>query len=355
MAELTSRERVRMSIGHQEPDRVPIHDEPWAATVARWRREGLPDDVTPAEIFGYEIGAVSADLSPRYPATVLEETKEFVITRTPEGGIRRNYLDYSTTPEIIDSPIKTKDDWPTIRERLQPDPSRVNWDGVRAAVQRYRDQGLYVIFGAAGGYDKLQSYLPSEELLMVMAEDPEWFKEMVDTLSSLTLETVKMLVREGITVDAVWFYNDMGYRNGPLFSPRMYEELIAPSDKERNDWFHEQGMQTILHSCGNVKSLIPGLINAGFDCLQPLEVKAGMDLRELKPIIGDDLALFGGIDVRLMQNGTDEEMEEEIRSKFEAAKPGGGYLYHSDHSVPLGVSWERYCFLMECVKKYGVY
>jgi len=110
-----------------------------------------------------------------------------------------------------------------------------------------------------------------------------------------------------------------------------------------------------LHCCGNVRPLIPDLIDAGVDCLQPLEVKAGMDLVELKREYGQDLAFMGGIDVRAMSNPDPQVIEREIAAKISAAKMGGGYIYHSDHSVPNDVSFAQYCRTLELVKKYGAY
>jgi uroporphyrinogen decarboxylase len=164
-----------------------------------------------------------------------------------------------------------------------------------------------------------------------------------------------MMWKEGFRFDGLWMYNDMGYRNTTLFSPAMYRELILPADRKRNDWCHEHGLQTILHSCGCVKGLIPSLVDAGFDCLQPLEVKAGMDLRELKPMYGDRIAFFGGINTMLMEKEDDAMIEEQIRTAFAAAMPGGGYLYHSDHSIPNDVSFRKYSFVMDCVRRYGAY
>ncbi|HUS80159.1 MAG TPA: uroporphyrinogen decarboxylase family protein, partial [Armatimonadota bacterium] len=110
------------------------------------------------------------------------------------------------------------------------------------------------------------------------------------------------------------------------------------------------------HSCGNVTALVPMLIEAGFDCLQPLEAKAGMDLVALKEQYGQRLACMGGIDVRKMADGTDPRLlEEEIRIKVGLAKRGGGYIYHSDHSVPDNVSFDRYRYVMDLVHKYGQY
>jgi len=353
--EMTSQQRIRTTISLKEPDRVPIHDSPWGATVNRWRKEGMPDNISPEDFFGYEIVAIGADLSPRFPIKVVAENEEYITETTPEGGLRRNHRDYSTTPEIIDTPIKKKDDWLPIKERLKPDIKRIDWASSWRTYQRARDRGRYIIFAAPGGYDLLQCYIDSERLLIFMAEDPSFVKEMVDAISDLLLETVMMMYSEGFEFDGVWFFNDMGYRNGLLFSPRMYETIIGPSDRQRNTWIHEHGMQTILHSCGLVKELIPQLIAHGFDCLHPLEVKAGMDVRKLKVEYGSRIAFFGGIDVRLMADPDDSKIVEEIREKFKVAKDGGGYIYHSDHSVPLDVSFKKYQFVMDCVRRYALY
>lgn len=97
------------------------------------------------------------------------------------------------------------------------------------------------------------------------------------------------------------------------------------------------------------------LIEAGFTCLQPLEAKAGMDLVELKREFGDQLAFMGGIDVRAMAHRNPAVIEEEIRTKIPIAKQGGGYIYHSDHSVPDNVSFQQYCRVLELVQQYGKY
>jgi uroporphyrinogen-III decarboxylase len=121
------------------------------------------------------------------------------------------------------------------------------------------------------------------------------------------------------------------------------------------DFFHARGLPVILHTDGRLWPLIPLLIEAGFDCLQPLEVKAGMDLVELKHLYGDRLAFMGGIDVRAMADPDPAAIEAEIARKIPVAKRGGGYIYHCDHSVPDNVSWEQYCRVMELVREYGTY
>jgi uroporphyrinogen decarboxylase len=142
---------------------------------------------------------------------------------------------------------------------------------------------------------------------------------------------------------------------GPFFSPKHYEDQLHPVFKELCDFFHARDMQTILHCCGNVKELIPYFIEEGIDCLQPIEVKANMDLIELKEEFGDNMAYMGGIDVRLMNLDDPKPLEKEIKEKVSVVKVGGGYIYHSDHSVPNTVSFQQYKRVINMIKKYGKY
>ena len=80
-----------------------------------------------------------------------------------------------------------------------------------------------------------------------------------------------------------------------------------------------------------------------------------MDLIELKRDFGDKLAFMGGIDVRAMADPDPTVIEEEIKTKILSAKKGGGYIYHSDHSVPNNVSFEQYLRVLQLVKEYGAY
>jgi len=335
---------------------VAIHDSPWISTINRWRREGLPADIPVDEYFNYEIVSIGFDTGPRFPVEVLEKTENFIIVRTSTGGIDKNFRDYSSTPEIVDRPIKTREDWEEkIKPRLYPDYTRVDWVTAFNTYHRARSEGKFITVSGGWGYDTLQGYMRSEELLVAMVTDPEWVKDMVMTRARLHIEMIKMMIEKGFKFDGAFFFNDMGYRNGLLFSPQTYRQTHKEADEMVFSFCHENNMPVILHSCGCVKELIPDLIEIGLDCLQPLEVKAGMDLIELKKKYGDRLALMGGIDVRAMAHPDPRVIEEEISTKIPFAKEGGGYIYHSDHSVPNNVSFQQYCRTIELVKEYGSY
>jgi len=352
---LTPRERFQLALDHKEGDRIPIHDSPWGATITRWHNEGLSTEIPVDEYFGYELRGFGPDLSPQYPVRVLERTPEYIVETTSTGGIRKNHRDYSTTPELIDYGIKTRADWEAAKKRLVPGYTRVDWVSLKHNYERAKADNLYLTYNAVTGYDCLQGYIRSDELLPLLLTDPGWVREMIETQADMVIEMAKIVMQEGYRFDGAFLYNDMGYRNAPFFSPRIYRELIKPSDRRMFDFFHAHGMKVLLHSCGNVKPLIPDLIDAGLDCLQPLEVKAGMDLVELKREFGRDLAFMGGIDVRTMADPDPAAVEREIATKIPVAKVGGGYIYHSDHSIPNNVSFAQYQRVMELVHRYGQY
>ncbi len=352
---MTGRERVLKAIDHAEPDRIPVHDSVWDATVKRWRREGLPEDSNPADYFGFEFSFFGADLTPGFPVRTLGMDDRFIVETTAFGGKRRNFRDYSTTPEILAWPVKCREDWKKISERLKPDFRRVDWATGLKNNRAECERGRFTVFAAPSGYDALQNYISTENLLIAMAAEPDWVKEMVETVAELIMKTADMMIENGFRFDGAFLYNDMGYRNGPLFSPAAYMKTHFEADRMLFEYFRSKGMKTILHSCGRVEELIPMLIEAGLDCLQPLEVKAGMDAVKLKKKYGGRLCLMGGIDVRLMEHPDNSRIEKEIREKFESLKKGGGYIYHSDHSIPVSVSFDRYTAVMRHVRKYGDY
>lgn len=383
---MNSRDRVLAALNFEEADRVPIFERLWLATVLRWYNEGLPKDVVPAELFDYDIFRIRPDTSPRFPVEVIQDHDDYVIETTPFGGKVRNFKDLSSTPQIIECPCKSRADWGKIKERLVSSKDRYDWEGDqveevpsdifapldagkrhllwfqlqfgRRDFQGYlkaREAGKCIVYDAIVGYDKVQSYVASEDLLIAIAKDPDWVREMYETDANLVIETCEMMMQEGMKFDAAYVLCDLAYRNGLLFSPQHYEEQLHPTFKRLFDYFNSNNMPVILHTDGQVSKLIPYFIKEGVRCLGELEVKAGMDLVQLKQEFGDKLAFMGGIDTRCMSSDNPAVIEEEIRTKVSFAKQGGGYIFHSDHSIPPDVSLSNYLKILELAKQYGTY
>lgn len=352
---MTSKERFSRIYQHKEPDRVAMAESPWSTTIARWRREGMPEDADIKEYFGLDrVVGVSVDSGPQYPSTVIEETDEYSITTSAWGATVKNWKHQTSTPEHIDFKIVDRESWAKAKERMQPTPDRINWENLEKSYRDALDQGAWIVAGGWFGYDILASgVIGTEQMLIAMAEDPDWCRDMFEHTLSVNLALFDMIIDKGYSFDCLQFPDDLGYRNGLFFSPEMYRRVLKPVHKKAFDWAHDRGMVTMLHSCGNIMEAIPDLIDAGLDGLNPIETKAGMDLIGIKDKFGDDLVLQGGIDVRQMNKP--DKIEDEIRTKVTHAMKNGGYIFHSDHSVPDDVSLDDYKRVIELVKKYGTY
>ena len=353
---MTSQERVRLALEHKEADRVAIHDSPWGTTIARWRTEGLPEGVSPHQHFGFEFASTGPDISLRLPTETIEETDEWIIQRRSEGAVHRNWKGKTSTPELIEFTIRSRADWEEHKPRLAFDESRLNFENTKKTHDDTRAKGLFLTFGGGIGYDhNSASLLGPVRLLTAIVEEPDWVADIFMTQANLAVQIVEELFARGLTFDAAYYYDDLGYRNGLFFSPRAYRQVLQPAHRRYLEPFKRRGLPCMLHSCGNVTEAIPDLLDAGWTALQPLEVKAGMDLIGLKKKYGDVMAFMGGIDVRNMALDDPGPIEEEIRTKITAAKQGGGYIYHSDHSVPDNVSFANYCHVIDLVHQYGSY
>ncbi|GAF90992.1 unnamed protein product, partial [marine sediment metagenome] len=159
---------------------------------------------------------------------------------------------------------------------------RVEWRMGLPGCRKAREDGKFVAYSSAVGYDKIQSYVATEDLLIAIATEPDWVRDMYETDARLAIEMFEIMKEGGFEFDGVWLFCDLGYRNSLLFSPRHFEEQLRPTFQRLFSYFKGQGLPVILHSCGCVRDLIPYFIEDGLSCLQPIEVKAGMDLLGLK-------------------------------------------------------------------------
>jgi uroporphyrinogen decarboxylase len=353
---MTGRERFLLALAHKEGDRIPICDTPWETTLARWRREGFPQNQSPHQYFGYErTGGGGADLSFRFLPETIEETDTYKIVKDGWGATTRVFKGQESVPELIDYTVTSREKWEELKPRYLWNDSRVPWESHLRANRAARGSGLFVQFAAGFGFDRIQRMVGMPRVLIAMKEEPDWVKEMMDMTADLIIAAAEEMIHRGFVFDGVFIWNDQAYRNGPFFSPALWRELEFPNQKRMCDFFHSKKLPVIVHTDGDVRPLIPMMIEAGYDCLQPLEAKAGMDLGDLKKKYGDVLAFMGGIDTRAMAHPDPAVIEKEIRTKIPVAKKGGGYIYHSDHSVPDNVSFEQYKRVMDLVLKYGTY
>jgi uroporphyrinogen decarboxylase len=354
-ATMTTHERMRRMYAHEAADRVPVTDSPWGATVERWHREGMPEDVSYVDFFGLDkIAHIGVDNSPRYPTGVVEETEDYVVRTTAWGATLKNWKHIASTPEFLDFTIDGPDAWREAKARMTPSDDRIPWAALEADYRRWREEGYWIEAGLWFGFDVTHSWaVGTERLLMALLTDPDWCRDMFNHFLDVDLALLDRVWDAGYTFDAVTWPDDMGYKENQFFSLRTYRELLKPVHRRAVVWAHAKGVKARLHSCGDVRPFIPELIEIGVDGLNPLEVKAGMDPVHIKRTYGARLLLHGGINAVLWDDR--EAIAAEMRRVVPVLKEEGGYIFSSDHSVPSSVSLENFRYIVNLAKSLGAY
>jgi uroporphyrinogen decarboxylase len=352
---MDSQERVSRVLSGDIPDRVPLDDSYWETTVERWQREGLPADVSPRDYFGTnEIVRLGGDYTMQFPERVLRVDDHSREYWDSDGALRRDlHVSEGWTSQWRDFTIKGKEDWAQHRHRMAFNMTRIP-DAALNTYRQARAEGKFVCYTAHACFHPTWMRIGMENLLMWMLDTPDFIHELFAAHAQLVVDIYEGMREIGIEFDGALLADDLGYRSAPLISPALYRDLVFPYHKRLCDHFAGRELKTILHSDGNIEPLIPHFLDAGFTALNPLEAKAGLDVRKLKALYGDRLVFYGNIDVRRLSGGR-EEIEDEILGKLSAVKESGGYIFHSDHSVPNSVSLDNYAFAIELVRRYGTY
>lgn len=355
MTSMTSKERFLRMYQHKEADRVPIIDSPWAGTIARWHREGMPEGADWRDFFGVDKNEhIYVDISPRYEEKVLEETDTYRIVTSSWGVTMKHFKEQDSTPEFLDFTVTNEEAWEKAKARMTLDRDRIDWKRLEEQYDRWKAEGRFLTGEFWFGFDVTHSWMVgTETLLIAMMENPEWVKDMISTYLDRCIGLFDMIWDAGYQFDEIFWPDDMGYKGTAFFSAETYREIVKPFHKKACEWAHSKGIYAHLHSCGNINALIPDILDAGVDALNPLEVKAGMNPVELKEKYGDRVVLHGGINAVLWSDR--DKILEEIKRVVPIVKQGGGYIFSSDHSIPNDVSLENFRQIVAQVKESGRY
>ena len=352
---MTSKERFSRMFQHKEADRVPIFDSPWAGTIARWEREGMPQGMDWRDYFDTDkASTISVDITPRYEEKVLEETDDYRIVTSEWGVTMKQFKEQDSTPEFLDFTVTTPEAWEKAKARMTVSKDRIDWKRLEQDYAKWQQEGHWIEGMFWFGFDVTHSWtVGTETMLIAMIEEPEWVEDMFDTYLDRSIQHFNMIWDAGYRFDSIFWYDDMGYKNTPFFSNEMYRSLLQKYHKKAVAWAHDHGIYARLHSCGDIMPLLPDIMDTGIDALNPIEIKAGMDVFKIKQDYGDRLVLHGGINAVLWDDK--EAIVEAIRQAVPVLKENGGYIFASDHSIPNSVSLENMQSIINTVKEVGKY
>lgn len=151
---------------------------------------------------------------------------------------------------------------------------------------------------------------------------------------------------------------DFGTQRGPFISPDTYRSLYKPFQKKINDKIHKlTKWKTFIHSCGSIYKLLPDIIDAGFDVLNPVQCSAAeMDPVRLKKEFGNDLVFWGGgVDTqKTLPFGKPEEVYREVRKRIEIFSKNSGFVFNSIHNIQSNVPVENILAMFNAIRdSYG--
>lgn len=351
MSEMTGVERIGRQLNLQQVDRIGVAEEFWQETKTIWRQQGKISDANINHLLQMDMDTlwpfnykIHPELEDRLVAED-EDTRTFI---DGNGATLRRHKRHASTPEHIGYAISNREEWEEKgKPFITPSQERIDFENYRKSRDLCREDNRFFCWSGVNVFEQMHPICGHENLLMGIALDPGWIKEMSAIYAELNINLMETLFAEEGEPDGIWFYEDMGFKGRPFMSPEMYCELIMPYHKRTIDYAHGRGLKVIMHSCGYVE--------AGIDCLEAMEVKAGMDLLRIYRNFGDRIALMGGLDARPVASNDLEGIRKELEEKIPIVKSKYGFILHTDHSIPESTEFETYVYFKELGLRLGTY
>jgi hypothetical protein len=305
------------------PDRVPYFEEGIRDEVLKaWQKQGLPRD---------------ANLSQMFPS---DQRDEILVDLEPLPKLKR----WPTSRPELEALRRSLD--PDDRRRLPSQwPKRVRAWQTRDHVLMLRvHRGFFLSMG-------VHDWGRFTEVARLLIDDPAFVREAMAIQAELAAGLAERVLGE-VEIDGAVFTEPIGGNDGPLISPRMYEEFVLTSYKPVFDVLSRHGVETIVfRTFANSRILIPSILKWGFTCLWACEVNIeAMDYRDLRREFGRDLRLIGGIDLDALRRDK-EAIRREIQEKVPPLVADGGYVPLADGRVREDVRFENYVYYRRLLEK----
>jgi uroporphyrinogen decarboxylase len=338
----------------QPVDHVPDQEFGyWGETLTAWHNQGLPewvDDNGKADLFfGFSPQAhapINVYMLPGFEYQVLEEDENYRII-IDGGGVKClvHKDGRASIPKHLKFPIETRQDWGEFKKRL--DPTTLgrypdNWDSIRDELNA-SDAPVGITGGSLFGW--VRNHMGFENLSMMCADDPDFVEEMVNYTADFVVKVITKAVRE-VKFDFCMIWEDIAFNKGPMVSPSMFRRFTGAGYKRITDLLKAHGCEIVFVDCdGNINELVGLWLDAGVNCMFPLEVRGGSDPWPIREKYGDRVLLAGGVDKTQLIAGKDA-IKKEIK-RLEKLVAMGGFIPHVDHRCPPDVTFENYLYYLD--------
>jgi len=352
---MNSRERTKLALNHQQPDRPPLllwmvpeilerlkkhfnvntHEDVLDKLDidVRWL---MPDYAGP-ELKVFEDGSKEADFGYRMKAIVNQ---------------------FGTYEELSYHPLASAQTVEDVNNYNRwPDPDWWDYSSIKEKIAiADRVEPRWLGIGAASFFERSWAMLGFEKMFHDLMMNPELVHAVMDKMMEIYLEqTCRILEAAEGRIDMVYIADDLAGQHGLLISPETFEQFLKWRWKHFNDTIKERfgdHIKFFYHCCGAIEKLIPGLIEMGVDILNPIQPKAaGMEAQGLKDNFGKQLCFCGGLDIQdLLPNGTPQEVKDEAGRLNHILGKDGGYIPSAAHAVQADTSVENILAMIEGFK-----
>ena len=257
--------------------------------------------------------------------------------------------------QVADKSVKSRNDF----EALVLDSDRQINDAVKY-VKEYRETikkrnskiGVACLYGCIS--QTLYEFVVGMNDFMMMAyEDRALIDDMLEVSCQHFVNMTKALVDAG--VDFVFPADDVAFKTGLFIPPKIFKELWVKRMARIFEPAVNAGVPVMFHSDGKIDDIVTDLIDAGLDCLNPMD-PYGIDYHDYKKRYGSRLCLSGNVDIEFpLSKGTPEDVDKDVAAHMEALKPGYGYVATCSHSIVNYIPHENVIAYINAIHKYGKY
>ena len=343
---MNSWERIKTVLDGGIPDRVPHYE----LTIDPKVIDGINPGMSYYDFVDYwDIDAVGPNMtyagSEKTRAKWINESKKIYIDR---WGVTWQFLD-DLVPVPIDWPIKTPEDFVHYKPpKPEEDPML---EIIEKLVTHYKGKRATFILGR-DVWVLMYSLRGMENALVDMLTEPQLVRDIV----RMQIDYYKIVQRKAIAMglDIIHLADDYAYNMGPLMSPDLFEEFLAPGFKEVVADIKAHGGYCIKHTDGNIHKILPSIVNAGIDGIGPLEPEASMVLSDIKKMY-PHLTVMGNVSVNLLGVGTESDIERSVKSLIDTTARGGHYIMSSGNSFTYSSLPANVKTMMKVTREYGGY
>ena len=356
---MTDRERFNRQMHYQPFDRCfNMEFGYWDENFTEWPlfyENGITCNEEADQFFNFDrIFTVGGNvwMNPPFERQVVEIRERTKVLINEDGLLAEVPLDgHDTIPHFIRSSIVTPDDWKKVKaERFRlDDPARkVDISALKQQHPVDRDYPLGIWTGSMIG--KIRDMLTFEGLAYAIYDYPEMVEDMVETACQLVEQALDQLLPH-FQFDFAAGWEDIAYKSGPIVSPKWFRRVITPRYRRIADKLHAHGVDLWYIDCdGDVRPILPYMMEGGVNCLFPYEVNSCTHPAELLKEYGKDLRIMGGFDKIELGKG-----REAIKRYMDTLVPlveRGGFIPFCDHRCPPNVSPEDYLYYLDLKEAY---